>query len=355
MPLFKKARQPSGAIPRATPAVAPTPAFRPAGPPIDRLLADPAAHRFTAELAEGRWQEFHDFLVATTDPDDRCFYVTELAKIDGRPDWLDDWVAARPQSPLPLLFRGTHYTHWAWQARGSGYAKTVAECGWDLFHQRLVTGDGDLARAAAMDESDPAPHARSIWTAIGLSLGQQEIRQRFAEVTRRNRWDRFAHQSMIQALAAKWHGSHEEMFEFARAESAQAPEGSSAHRGIALAHLERWGNIHREFEDGREREQVYFFDDAVQAEIRRAAGLSVRSPRYSEGKFEAVDRNTFAMCFWLMRDYEAQLEQMDLIGPLNQTAPWHIQGEARWAYERARTTALKAAGRDATEPAPPTP
>jgi hypothetical protein len=201
-----------------------------------------------------------------------------------------------------------------------------------------------------MDDSDPTPHARSLWTAIGLSLGQQEIRRRFGEVTRRHRWNRFAHNSMIDALAAKWYGSHEEMFEFARSASAQAPEGSGVHTEIASAHIERWLNIPRESDDGRERQKVYFQDEGVQDEIRRAADLSVRSPSYAAGKFEAADRNTFAMCFWLMRDYEAQLQQMDLIGPLNQAAPWHFQGDPSWAYERARTTALKATGRAAAQP-----
>jgi hypothetical protein len=42
---------------------------------------------------------------------------------------------------------------------------------------------------------------------------------------------------MIQALARKWSGSHDEMFEFARSESEQAPDGHSVHRIIALAQI----------------------------------------------------------------------------------------------------------------------
>ncbi len=110
---------------------------------------------------------------------------------------------------------------------------------------------------------------------------------------------------MVQATAAKWSGSNEEMFEFARGSSAEAPEGSSVHAVVPMAHLEKWLNL----------------------------------PRYTPS-----DRNIFAMCFFLMHDYQAQLEQMRLIGPLIQASPWNYQGDPGWAYERARTMAQQAVG-----------
>lgn len=58
MALFKRPRP--AAAPPPQPAAAP-----PKGPPVDPLAGDAVAHRFRAELAEGRWQEFHDFLEAT--------------------------------------------------------------------------------------------------------------------------------------------------------------------------------------------------------------------------------------------------------------------------------------------------
>jgi hypothetical protein len=48
------------------------------------------------------------------------------------------------------------------------------------------------------------------------------------------------------------------------------------------------------------------------------------------------------MCFSLMEDYNAQLEQMRQIGSLIQRTPWSYQGNPGWAYERARTRALAA-------------
>ncbi len=335
MALFKKPRR--AAAPQAS-------AVLRKGPPTDPLAGDAAAHRFRTELAGGRWQEFHDFLEADRDWDGRDFYVSKLADIVGRPAWLEEWTAARPDSPLPWLFRGNHSLYWAWQARGSGRANTVQQDSWPVFYARLVDADRELARAAAMDDEDPTPHARSIRVAIGLDLGQAEKQKRFGEATRRYRWHRDAHTLMIQATAAKWSGSNKEMFDFARWSSSEAPEGSSVHVVIPLAHLEKWLNLPRESDDGEARQMQYFRDGQVGDEIRQAADRSIRSPRYQASWYTPGDRNIFAMCFSLTHDYRAQLEQMSQIGPLIQASPWNYQGDPGWAYERARTRAVEALG-----------
>jgi hypothetical protein len=338
MPIFR--RKASTASPSAATRPAPGPKPQPASVPVDNLVGIPEAHRFRAELAAGRWQEFHDFLQATTDWDERHFYVLRLCDISGRPAWIDEWVKARPDSALPLLFRGSHGVNWAWEARGGGRANTVKEDAWPLFHARLVDADRDLARAAALDERDPSPLARAIWVAMGLSLGQQEIRRRFAEAERRQHLNASAIYGMVQALARKWYGSHEEMFDFARWVRDEAPDGHPAHKAIALAHLEGW------LDEPEETTPQYFLAEAVRAEIRTAADRSIRSPAYVGGKLAAIDRNAFAMCFFLMRDYDAQLEQMRLIGPHVTSAPWqYMVGTPGQAYERARQAAMQATAR----------
>jgi hypothetical protein len=324
MPLFGKKDKPTlASVVPVTPA-----------PAADDLLGDPVAHRFRRELAEGHWQEFHDFLENTTDWDYRHFYAYNLSTISGRPRWLDEWVAARPGSAIPYLFRGSHAVAWAWEARGGGRATTVKEDAWPVFQARLVDADRDLAQAAALDGRDPTPHVRGIYVAMGLSLGQAEIRRRYAQAEQRHHLNGRAGYAMVQALARKWFGSHEEMFTFARSVSAQAPDGHSAHKLIALAHVEQWLDLPRESQPG------YFKTPWVKDEIRAAADHSVRSPRYAATILAPTDRNVFAMCFGLMHDYAAELEQMHLIGPLITPHPWRYQGNPGQAYERARQRAL---------------
>lgn len=310
------------------------------GPAVPLLAGDETALRFRDQLAAGHWREFHDFLESVTDTDIRHFYIQGLSEISGRPEWMDEWVAACPRSALPLTFRGRHATSWAWEARGSARAKYVKEDAWPVFYNRLVAGDQDLALAAALDERDPAPHAFGIWTAMGLSLGQPEVARRYGEVARRDRLNIGAAYAMIQATARKWGGSHDAMFGFAREVSASAPEGHSAHKAIALAHIEKW------LDEDRDEQPRYFLAPEIKAEIRAAADRSIRSPRYARAGsvLSWSDRNVFAFCFRLMRDYDAQLAQMQIIGSRITKTPWAYQGEAGVVYERARQRAISELG-----------
>ena len=323
------------------PASAASPVAEPPPPAADNFVGDPDALRLQAALAAGQWREAHDFLESVRDWRMRNFYVNALAKGTGWPRWIDEWVTARPDSSVPMLFAGWWRVNWAWEARGGGRAKTVKQDAWPVFQARLVQADRDLARTAALDETDPTPLARSIWVAMGLSLGQAEVRRRFQAADQREHLNQGACYAMIQATARKWGGSHEAMFEFARWVSRESPEGSPNHKMIALAHIEGW------LDAPNETRGKYFLGPGVQSEIRLAASRSVLSPRYPADAATWADRNAFAYCFSLMEDYPAALAQMELIGPRITPAPWHFKDSRQpgKAFEVARQRALLAASR----------
>jgi hypothetical protein len=57
--------------------------------------------------------------------------------------------------------------------------------------------------------------------------------------------------------------------------------------------------------------------------------------------------NMFSMASWLLGDYRAQLEQMELTGPVITSVPWNYAGDPIGSYRKAwkeAATAL-AAGR----------
>jgi hypothetical protein len=292
-------------------------------PPVDNLVGDPVALRLRDALKEGRWQETHDFLESTRDPRLRSFYVNALADVPGWPGWINEWVAQRPTSSVPQLFAGWQRINWAWQARGGGVASTVKQDAWPMFQTRLVQADKDLAKAAALDETDPTPVARSIWIAMGLSLGQAEVRRRFAATEQREHLNQGACHAMVQATAEKWGGSHEAMFEFARWVSREAAEGSPVHKFVALAHLE----VCLDLPAGEDA--AYILRPDVQAEIRAAAARSIWSDRYPADPATWQDRNQFALCFSLMGDHKAVLDQMNLIGTRITPAPWVYANSAQ--------------------------
>jgi hypothetical protein len=305
--------------------------------PVPHLRGDRQALAFEAQLGQGRWQDFHDFLDSLADRELRHFYLWGLSEISGRPEWLAEWVAAKPQSPLPLMFRGAHGINWAWEARGNARAQYVKEDAWPLFHQRLVGADQDLAKAAGLDDRDPAPHAMSLTSARGLSLGQTEIKRRFEQAHSRQPLYGPACTQMLQGVARKWGGSHDAMFQFARWASGQAPDGHSVHKLIAEAHIEAW------LDAEQQPQQTYFQAEPVKQEVMAAARRSILSPDYYRNGtvLSWAERNIFAFCFRLMRDYGAQLEQMRLIGPYVNEFPWQYQGEAGVIYEKHRQLAFK--------------
>ncbi len=303
---------------------------------VDNLMGDQVAHRLAAELAAGRWQELHDFLAATRDPEVRFFYVNGLSRAVGdRPEWIDEWRAARPGSAVPLLFSGALYVRGAWEARGAKWGKYVAEDAARLFHERLVLADRDLAGAAELDPQDPTPHAESLWVALGLSLGQPELHRRFAEVNRRCPWHCGAYRAMSQGGAPKWGGSFGTLFGLARQVMDEAPEGHSVHTFVPTVHFERWINFSREKEATAADRQGYFRSPQVGDQVNQAVRKSVGSPAYQPGHQAISDRNMFSMAFWLLGDYRAQLEQMELTGPVISSVPWTYRSDPIGSYQKA--------------------
>jgi len=329
MPLFKRRAQPAPAQPAPQPKE---------GPPVDRFRGDQQARQLFEEVQAGNWSGLHDFFEGTRDWDDREFYVAVLSEFEGLPDWLDEWRAARSDSSIPHLFRGQHMVYWAWQARGSGRGRTVGQDAARMFYERLVLADRELERAVGLDPADPTPLTSQLWVAIGLQLGQVELRRRFDELRRRDPWNHAGHMAMIQGFARKWGGSHDAMFDLARDTHRDAPDGHSVHTVICSAHLERWLDM-SQFAEEKPHQTTYFRNAQVANEVQEAADRYIRSPAMKETKRTVDDRNYFAMCFRLIRDFRSQLEQMELIGDSIQFLPWAFQGNAGWAFERARTYA----------------
>jgi tetratricopeptide (TPR) repeat protein len=319
MPLFKKSPA----------AVAPT---------IDPAFGDDEARRLRGDLETGNFETSQAVLEKTRSWDDREFLVTALTEWDGRPSWIDPWLRAHHQSAIPFLIRGAHGVKWAWSARGGGKAETVSEGGWDLFFRRLKDADEELHQAASRDEADPTPWAHLLAVARGLEQGFDQAQEYFNEAKRRDPWAVWAHLMMLQLLTQKWGGSHEAMFDFARATSAAAPKGSLVHRVIADAHVERFLYL-AAWEKDEKGANNYFRRDDVKREIYDMAERSVWAAEYQPSKRAAMDRNVFAFCFSLMGDSKAARREFEAIGPVVTRQPWVLLGEPVSAFSKRREMA----------------
>lgn len=281
------------------------------------------------QLVKGQWREFNAFLHAQQDPEWRDFYLSMLSgELQGWPKWIDQWVEESPGDPAAHLFRGWRYKDYAWEVRGSGFANNVDRNAWGLFFSRLEAADAALNAAAELAPDDAGPWVPMVTTAYGRQLGIAELRRRFAEVERRRPLHTLAARMALQGVAAKWTGSHEMMFEFARAMSSRASAGSTMHVLIAEAHLEFWM---------QEQNNGYWKSPFVRDEIVEAGRRALAQP--IDAPYLLYTRNAFALCYWLLNEPVLLAEQVQVIGGRVTRMPWAYLGQPLQRYAQAQARA----------------
>ncbi|WP_051760117.1 hypothetical protein [Herbidospora cretacea] len=301
---------------------------------VDVCMGDPDANLLRKALGARDRRTARDLLTAHTDPDVRTFYYKICATVDGVQDWIDEWIAAEPHSLVPLLVKGVHGVSWAWDARGSAPASDTSSAQFRRFAERLKIAEDCLDEVVDRDPDEVVAWASLVTSARGRSVGYEETWRRFDNVLRIHPFHVEAYQQMLQAMCAKWMGSDEEMFTFAREAAAQAPEGSPIGMLIPSAHLE-----YRMSENLVE----YFTRADVVAELHAAADRSVRHPAFFRCQGWPQAPNMFALAFCLAGQYAAAADQFDMIGDLGTKWPWELFGDPGRRFHDFRTEAYRKA------------
>ena len=254
VPLFKK-RPPS---PSPPPQI-----------PVDPFAGDRDVKALFDSLQAGDWAGADRAYTALETTERREFALSLIPwDLRGGPDTVDRWVEAEPNSVTAHLLRGVHGIGFAWKARGSGWASTVGADAWPTFFECLRIAEHELGLAASLAPDDPLPWVFLEITARGLEYDIEERCARFDEVQKRNPQLLFAHHEMLQNLCAKWSGSDDMMFGFARQITASSLDGSPLPSLVPMAHFEHWISEGRP--DGYMR--------SASPEIVAAAQRSVPSP-----------------------------------------------------------------------------
>ena len=82
------------------------------------------------------------------EPESDSRYTAQIAGIQ-------KWIAAYPDSAIARLALATAYLDYAGFARGTGYANTVSQSGWDLYANRTRLAEKVLLEAAQLKEKSP--------------------------------------------------------------------------------------------------------------------------------------------------------------------------------------------------------
>lgn len=300
---------------------------------IDPAEGDPQARALITALEGRDWRTTRDIFDATADPDTRAYLMEIAAKVDGVQDWVGEWAQAEPDSTLPLLVRGCHGVFWAWEARGDRRAENTGQDQFREFHRRLRMAENLLDEVLDRDPDEVTALAWLVMSSRGRQIAPAEAQARFDEVVKRHPTHVVAHEHRLQYLCAKWFGSDDQMFAFAREATAAAPDGSLLPELLVIAHIEKWLSLSRGEDD------EYIRSPEVRAEILAAAEKSVLHPAFTPG-FGWISRaNTFAMGLKMADEFSAAARVFDLLGDQVGGWTWSYCGDPVTAFTEARETA----------------
>lgn len=124
--------------------------------------------------------------------------------------------AAIPRTAL-LTAMGSHFIRHAWDARGGGYADTVSDEAWKLFHQRTALARSSLEEAYRLDPSNTKAATLMITVEMADGAGGRSGMERWygrALQADPNCYEAASNKMLY--LEPKWSGSPQDMVQFGR-------------------------------------------------------------------------------------------------------------------------------------------
>lgn len=250
-----------------------------ASPGIQRMAEDLRAQRYEPlegafeRIPAGRYGEALDALLDAMAAGQEAGLPVALDMVRR---WQDDPGQGAFHAAM-LLARGS--IREAWRVRGGKFAGEVPRDAWPAFFGHLENADRLLVSAARWRPSHPEPLVGRLITARGLQLDDDELQSRFQALLSLAPLHVQGHVLMLENLKAKWSGSHEAMFAFARQQAVRAPEGHALGALVVHAHWEM-RNLRYWADD--EQADAYFRRPEVAREItgvwQRTAGSSSHVP-----------------------------------------------------------------------------
>lgn len=238
---------------------------------IERRPEDPVPDDISSDevrwlVQEGHFERLRGVALRATDPPIQTEYGGWAAEslFDGLIVWsgdsdelerhnsrLREWARDWPESHIPRIALISAYKNLAWAWRGSGFADTVTEEGWERFRENLEAAE---SLAGALDEEGCRSAALfSAWITLGMGRGYD--RKEMEDLLRRGlEADPRYHPvyaNYAYYLLPRWHGSAREVERFARDSIKHAAgfedEGMYARVAHWTARYEGWDTMRDDY------------------------------------------------------------------------------------------------------------
>lgn len=284
----------------------------------DQFLGHPQTQRFQSLVAQKQWQELESAYAALR-VDERHIILEGLVDAVEQEDVFDEWLQTS-QSATAHLFKGALLIVLGWRIRTGKRAKDVPREAARKFLEYLQEASEPLQRAVELAEQDAEPRMHLIRVMLGLGADPDDFREAFAGLRDTGQFHLRAACTVLEALSAKWYGSEEMMFEFARSAAAADPR---YHSLMTFAHAEAWLQQDDEASDG------YFKRPYVVKEIRDAHAAD-QLLRGSELEYAVLlARNGYAFAFHQMQEHALAAAELRVIDQRATVKPWgYLSGDA---------------------------
>lgn len=307
---------------------------------FDPTLGDRLGQKIAAEAQKGRFSTLiaNDAKLRSGHWNERAFYIGLAAKAALQADSID-----LPNTPLGHLIIGDLEVLRAWNARGGGVATTVSDEGWQGFFKHLQRAVQHLQYAGEQDKADPTAYALLQPVAMGLQLERDQAREWLQIALDRDPYNQQAHANHLFLLCEKWGGSHDQMFDFARATFAKAPADSSL-KALMFAAYQEYYLYLKAFEQDEEAALDFVFDPQILKESIDVYNASLAKHTYIKSISGYWYHNT-AM-WWFYRQNNAPLVRAESkkIGDHMTEFPWRLFfNDIAAGYELARDFGKKSA------------
>lgn len=232
------------------------------------------------------------------------------------------WIAARPQSATARIALANAYEGFAWLARGNGYADTITDDAWQLFHERVELAKAPLLEAAHMDERCPYWYSAVMQLALDEGWDKSEAREIVDQANLFEPTYYHIYRQYANYVLPKWYGKPGETQAFAEEISNRLGESQGSFVYYELATLV-----------------------ACQCDQARDSLHNMSWPRIKNGFHEMrrlygvsnLKWNRYGYMAYLSGDKEAAQEAFAQIGSDWQREIWYSAGTFEYAKNWAST------------------